>query len=337
MHALLTDRIARSRIRIQHLDMVLKLVERGSVHEAARALGLTQPAVTKALKDLEALFGVPLFYRETKGLRPTPFCLPLERFARDVIFGLDETVASVAALLRGEEGRVTVGAVPGRALTLLTRASGRLQREHPQIVVCVSADPSEELLRRLEVGELDFALATRSAEMKEQDVSFVPIGTDPLALVVAPTHALLALQPVTLHDLAQQSWALPPRPNPARTQIEQAFAQLGEGPPQQVVETAGALATLEFVLNWDAVGVLDAGLARRLENTGMVRVLQTTLAMHGAALGLVTQRRRRMRANAALVYRAVNEQIEREAGERRLLGAAQPRLLDGTAEPLSDA
>ena len=103
-----------------------------------------------------------------------------------------------------------------------------------------------------------------------------------------------------MHDLAQQSWALPPRPNPARSQIEQAFAQLGEGPPQQVVESAGALATLEFVLHWDAVGVLDAALARRLEKAGMVRVLQTSLAIQGAALGLVTQRRRRMRANAAL-------------------------------------
>lgn len=317
MPALLTDRIARSRVRIQHLDMVLKLIERGTVRDAARALGLTQPAVTKSLKELETLFGVPLFYRETKGLRPTPFCAPLERYARDAMYGLEETVAAVTALLRGEEGRVTVGAVPGRALTLLTQATGMLMREHPQIMVCVSADPSEELLRRLDVGELDFALATRSSEMKEQDFAFVPIGTEPLALVVAPDHPLLALQPVTVHDLAMHRWAMPPRPSPARAHIEQAFAQLGDGPPQRVVECAGALATLEFVLHWQTVGVMDARQAARLQEGGMVRVLQATISLQGAALGLVTLRRRRMRANAALVYRAVHEQIESESRARR--------------------
>ena len=328
MHALLTDRIARSRVRILHLEMVLKLVERGSVRDAAKALGLTQPAVTKALKELETLFGVPLFYRETKGLRPTPFCGPLERYARDAMFGLDDAVASMAALLRGEEGRVAAGAIPGRALTLLTEAAGRLQREHPQITVCISADPSDELLRRLEVGELDFALAARPQDLDEQDLSFVSIGTEPLAVVVAPGHPLLAQQPATMPDLALQCWAMPPRPDSARAFLEHAFAQRGDGLPQQLVETSGALATLEYVLHWNALGVVDAALAARLERSGMIAVLRTTLEMQGAPLGLLTHRRRRMRANAALVYRAVNEAIEAQRAHRRHdLGALSRAVL----------
>lgn len=332
MSARLPDRIARSRVRMLHLAMVLKLVERGTVREAARALGMTQPAVTKALKELESLFDVPLFYRETKGLRPTPFCAPLERFARDVMYGLDEAFGAVAALLRGEEGRVSAGAVPGRALTLLSHAAARVQRDHPQVSVCISADPSEELLRRLAVGEVDFVLATRSPELDEQEFSFLAIGSEPLALVVAPAHRLLSLQPATMQDLAIQAWALPPRPDPARTRIEQAFTQRGEAPPQQLVETSGALATVEFVVQHGAVGVLDAGLAARLERAGIIATLQSTLPLQSAALGLVTLKRRRMRANAAMVYRAVTEQIESDGALRRheaaSLGAPAERLAE---------
>lgn len=317
MSARLPDRIARSRVRMLHLAMVLKLVERGTVREAARALGMTQPAMTKALKELESLFDVPLFYRERKGLRPTPFCAPLERFARDVMYGLDEAFASVAQLLRGEEGRVSAGAVPGRALTLLSHAAARVQREHPQVNVCISADPSEELFRRLAAGEIDFALAARSPELDEQEFSFLAIGSEPMALVVAPAHRLLDLQPATMHDLAMQAWALPPRPDPARTRIEQAFGQRGEAPPQQLVETSGALATVEFVIHHGAVGVLDAGLAARLERAGIIATLKSTLPLQSASLGLVTLKRRRMRANAALVYRAVTEQIDADGVLRR--------------------
>src|SRR5690606_14457146 len=136
----------------------------------------------------------PLFYRERKGLRPTPFCAPLERFARDVMYGMEEAFASVAQLLHGEEGRVAAGAVPGRALILLSHAAARVQREHPQVSVCISADPTEELLRRLHAGEIDFALATRSPGLDEEDFSFLAVGSEPLALVVAPAHRLLSLQ-----------------------------------------------------------------------------------------------------------------------------------------------
>src|SRR5690606_33684501 len=146
---------------------------------------------------------------------------------------------------------------------------------------------------------------------------FVPVGTEPQAVVVAPGHLLLDRQPVGLHELSVQCWALPPRPDPVRAHIEQAFAQRGDRPPQQFVECSGVLATLELVLHNRAVGVIDAGLAERMAAKGLVSVLHTTLGLQGSALGLVTLKRRRMRPNAALVYRAVHQQIEQDLAAQR--------------------
>lgn len=300
------QRVARSRARLQHLQMVLILAETGSVREAAQRLGLTQPAVTKALQELESLLGVPLFHRDKRGLTPTVFCAPVERFARDVMLGLEGAMQAVDGLLRGEEGRVAVGAVAGAVLQRLATETRELRARHPQLEVGLRARGTTELLAEVAEGSLDMALVPQGEGLDREEFSVQAAGRQELMCVVAPGHPLLALQPVSSLDLVQHPWALPASGDPLRELVERALGARAEA-PLPVLEAEGCEAMMALARRSQAIAVLEATQAAELVEAGLLARLSTTIALPPLPLVLVVSRRRRLRATAALVYRALHQ------------------------------
>ena len=103
------DRVLRSNLKLKHLQLVVALDEFRHLGRAADFLALTQPAVSKALAEVERLFGHPLFSRSTRGTVPTAEGSRVARFARLVLAEHDRTRDELTALARGGTGRVRVG------------------------------------------------------------------------------------------------------------------------------------------------------------------------------------------------------------------------------------
>ncbi|MCK9507092.1 MAG: LysR family transcriptional regulator [Pigmentiphaga sp.] len=107
----------RSRLRLRHLDLLEALHTLRSVHKAAAQLGMTQPAASKLLVELEDAFGVPLFTRSHRGITPTPYGTALVQKVGVLLADLDGAREEIAALTRGAKragARRRAASRPGR-------------------------------------------------------------------------------------------------------------------------------------------------------------------------------------------------------------------------------
>ena len=120
----------RKRLHMRHLRLALALAEHRSLRRAAAQMALSQPAVTKALHELESVVGTLLFTRHARGIEPTVFGEALIRYARVVLADLDALHDEFAAIAAGEVGKVRLGSIlaPVLASYFLKRA-GELKSE----------------------------------------------------------------------------------------------------------------------------------------------------------------------------------------------------------------
>lgn len=129
--------IIHSRLRLRQLRLMLALEELGSLRRAADEIGMTQPAATKMLHEAEDLLGVKLFERLPRGMRATPFGETLIYYSRMIFAELSGMREELVALESGNLGRVTVGAIPALASSLLTRTIATLKQSHPRLSMSI--------------------------------------------------------------------------------------------------------------------------------------------------------------------------------------------------------
>ena len=147
-----------NRLRLRQVALLLEVQATGTLRAAAEQLGITQPAATVMLKELEAAVGVSLFEREGRGLRATPA-------GAAVMAHFEGLRGSMAALARelddlrlGGGGALAVGSILAPSPTLLTRTVARVKQEQPRLRVAVLTETSDRLLDLLEQGKLDLVI-----------------------------------------------------------------------------------------------------------------------------------------------------------------------------------
>ena len=165
----------------------LAALETGSVTAAARLLNVTQPAASQQLRELERCLGVRLLVRAGGRVMPTPAGAALAGPAGRVQAAVEDAVAAVAAHRAGDTGRLRLGTGATACIYLLPPVLAALRRRMPGLDIIITTGNSEDMLARVEAGDLDVALATLS-------------GPLPRALVATPVleDALLALLPTAL-------------------------------------------------------------------------------------------------------------------------------------------
>ena len=189
--------------------MIFRTVARaGALGAAARELGWTQPAVSQHLRRLEREAGCTLLLRGPRGVRPTEAGTLLLARADAIAAQLDmaeEELAGVAALRRG---RVRLAAFPSASATLVPRALARLGRDNPGIDVALTEAEPPEALTLLRDGQVDLALVFGYREAPVPtlvDLSWVPLGREPVRLVLPPGRAL-DRRGAELGALSEESW-----------------------------------------------------------------------------------------------------------------------------------
>ncbi len=143
---------------LRHLRTLLAIAEFGSFAAAARAVGLTQSAVSLHIRALEEEFGTPLFDRSRRPPTPTPAGRALVAGARQIVDLCEEVRASIQG---GElAGELELGAVPTILASLLPRALSDFQAAHPRVRIRVVSGLSAELAEMVRRGALDLAVVT---------------------------------------------------------------------------------------------------------------------------------------------------------------------------------
>jgi LysR family transcriptional regulator of gallate degradation len=264
----------------------IALTEQHHMPSVAKSLGITQPAVSIAVRQLEDSIGAPLFDRTARGMLPTPAGAALALRLKRALSEMRHAVSDIAALRGVTQGIVTVGALPLGRTRLLPESIAGVVARYPGLRVATMEGSFEALAASLRAGDVDFVLgALRPAEYAS-DLHGAPLAHDELAVVCRRGHPWAHRKRIAPRDLALARWVLPRVGTPNRTLFERAFAARGLPPPDVVVETSD-LAVLRGVLS--SSDFLTAISPHQLSyelRTGLLTVLPAPLADTRRVIGI---------------------------------------------------
>jgi DNA-binding transcriptional LysR family regulator len=251
---------------------------------------LAQPSATKLIRDLERLFGFPLFERLPRGMEPTELGKEVVTLARRLLEELERFAHDVDTKRQGGCGQLIVGVIAGAGSDLVSRALSGLKRQHPLLSVKLVSGTSDETLEMLIDHKLDIAVGAPGNAKQRNLIHYENLGQDPLCIVARKDHPLQRSHGLDLAALRQSAWILPPQSDRIRQIIEREFERVGLMTPENVVECASSSSTLRFVLDSDAVALVPQSAAGDNLYAGVLVELPVALSTSSAAFGVVSRR-----------------------------------------------
>ncbi len=307
-----------SRLRFRQLRLLIALDDEGSLHRAAEQIGMTQPGASKALHEIESIFGAELFSRHTHGLSPNELGRCAVRYARLISTDLGHLRDEMQGILQGHGGRLAIGAIAGAMPTVLVQAMTRLREKQPALSIEVFEDTSARLLHLLGEGRLDMAICRTTVASQPDHFDFEWLCDEYAQITVGPQHPLANATTVTLADLVPYRWIVYPRHMPLRTLLEREFSEAGLPLPAHAIETASTFTSI-LLLQQDPqlIALFSAETAAFFAQSGMACMLPLRIQARTEPFGIVTRR------GAALppAGRLMVEEL-REEGRRRAQASA---------------
>lgn len=270
----------RTRLKLRQLSTLLAIAEAVSLRGAALSLGVSQPAVSKALRDLEGTVGRALFSRTSRGLVPTAHGVVMIDHARRMGRDVEALERSLEAVDRGSSGHLRLGAIPYVSSDWLRRVTTRMVSEEPRIELQLSEGATDRLLAALRAHELDCIVGRITPGNAGRDLVWRPLFEQTLRIVARAGHRLARRgRRLALRNLADAEWVLPERSTPTRRLLEHVFHDAGLAPPQARIETYALRIVESIVGHTDAIAAVPDDIARQFEQRGSIRALHFQWAM----------------------------------------------------------
>jgi DNA-binding transcriptional LysR family regulator len=229
------------------IEYILAVAAKGGIGRAADAIGISQPALTKAVKRVEAQIGLPLFERTANGMTPTHAGAVFLERARRIRLEYEDGLKEMQGIRTGELGVLRMGYSPSIPGTLVLGACRQLLRERPVARLRLRRRLARDLMDLLLAGELDIAVAPvpgrAAGEFAVQE-----LFDDRLVVVADENHPLQRRRKLRLADLATQEWLLPESHITLRQQLDAAFRQQGLPGPNLRIEIDFGSASLYHLM-----------------------------------------------------------------------------------------
>ncbi|MDQ0081013.1 LysR family transcriptional regulator of gallate degradation [Variovorax boronicumulans] len=273
----------------RRLAVIASLAEKRNMPAVAREFGITQPAISSALKDLESGLGVTLFNRNARGLTATPAGEIVAFYFKRVLSELRHIGPDIAASEGTLQGSVNVGALPLGRTQILPLAIASLLARHPGLHVTTVESPYDALAASLRSGDIDFILGALRSASEAKDLQQEPLFEDRISVIARAGHPLARAKRIDFRMLREASWTLSRHGSPSRELLERFFSDARQAPPLPAVET-GDLAVLRgLLLESDMLTAISAHQLRYEIRDGSLVVLDFPLEETRREIGL-TQR-----------------------------------------------
>lgn len=255
-------------ITLRHLRALVALSDLKLIARVSDALGVTQPAVSKQIAELEKIVGVPVVTRDRNRLYLTPIGARLAEHARQALGQLDRAAFDIEAMTSGVSGSVAVGVVSSVAPTLLPSTISLFKRSTPQANVSVSEGHFVELLPQLEAGALDLLIARVWQPQELAGINQMALFSEPVVVVAGQNHPLAQETAVKWADVANFPWILPKPNSVARQAVDALFAANGLSTPTNTVSSLSLALNTELLRAMPVLGLLPQRLAQTQAGRG---------------------------------------------------------------------
>lgn len=278
-------------MNINQLKAFVSIVEKGTFSAAARAVGVSQPAVSLQIQALEEYLGVDLLDRRTKKVQLTEAGKLFYPTALQIVSQIDNAQHQLEELGESVKGRLSVGGstIPGEYV--LPKILGRFKKEYPEVSITLKIGDTNEITEMIISGELQIGLI--GAKPGVAQLSARPFLNDELVFIVPAGHELAQKRTVTLNDLTQAEFILRERGSGTRQTIENHLAQQGItfdnlnvvmelGSSEAVVNAVSSGLGVAITSKWAAERSLKLGeiVTVRIPGPPMVRDLYLIVSKH---------------------------------------------------------
>lgn len=302
---------------LRRLRQVVAIAEAGSFAGAARALTLSQPALSRSLQGLETELGGRLFDRGRGGATPTPLGERVLAHARTLLRQAEEARRDIDLALGCEAGTLRIGAGPYPASISVGLAVARLVGRHPGLEIAVQVDDAESLTRQVLTAELDLAIAELTWTEANDQLHVVKLPTHAGSFFCRASHPLARRQAPTLADVG--SFPLVATPIPGRLHHLLGGAGSGAVPgrpprdatPRPQIEVNTFELIRRIVLDSDAVGLAAAAQISGDRQAGLLVALDLRVPGLETNYGVITLAGRTP-SPAAAAFVEILQQMENE-------------------------
>ncbi len=263
-----TDLLLQKGLKLSQLRMLAELADTGQISHAAIRLGITQPAASRLLSEIERVVGAPVHIRTGRGIGLTPIGEALARRAKRVQMELRDAARDIDDAASGGSGYVRIGAVTGPALDRVLPTLRTARMAFPAITAEVIVATSDILCQQLLSGHIDFAIARLPESPDRKLLDFRIMAAEPVTLVVRRGHPLDGKAGLVPADLLTYDWVMPgPESLLCRAVLARLRAHGLPHPPQRL-STASFLLTLALLQQSNAIAPLALAVADAFASAG---------------------------------------------------------------------
>jgi DNA-binding transcriptional LysR family regulator len=232
------DRVRR-RLKLRDVDILLSVIQTGSMGKAAAALNMSQPAVSKAIAYLEHTLGVRLLDRSRQGVEPTPYGRALVKRGVAMFDELRQGVHDIASLTDPTVGEIRMGGSEHTISAIYSPVIHRLSSQHPRMSFHVIVGDMRTTLQELDARHIDFVVSRMYSRPSEEH-SVEVLFEDPLVVVTGSKNAIARRRKIEIAELLDEPWTLQPHENNFGSFAIEAFRAAGLGPPTISVATTSS-------------------------------------------------------------------------------------------------
>lgn len=285
------ETLLRRGLKLSHLRIVAALAGTGQIGRAAESLGITQPAASRLLAEVERITGHPVHVRAGRGIALTAQGAALARRASRILMEIADTETELDQIGQGGLGHVRLGAVTGPALELVLPTLRAARLAMPSLSTEVEVGPSNHLGALLLAGKLDFVLARRPADADVALFDITMIADEPVSLVTRHDHRLAGARDLAPAALMAYDWLLPGPGAVLRGAVLDRLAELGLPSPAGRVATSSFLLTLAMLQQNNAIAPMATAVARLFAfgPGAPFAILPVDLGIRVAPYGMITR------------------------------------------------
>jgi DNA-binding transcriptional LysR family regulator len=277
-------------MELRQFTHLLAVAEKGTIGKAAESLGLSQPALTKSIRNLEASLKVKLLERRPRGVFPTVYGDAVIARARSMRLHVQDLLGELQSLRVGSGGTVRIGMAQGVASRLIPRATIRVLEHQPNVRFSLLTGAVDRLVEALIAGEIEFAVTPFGGQSFGPAVVEEFLFHDRPMIVMRRNHPLAhhpQLQPQQLIDC---QWVLSNVATPLRRALDQIFVSEKLPAPQPMIESDSVIYTKSLLIETDFAAFFPRDEILAEEKAGLLVGIPVKTEVPARSIGILRRR-----------------------------------------------
>lgn len=295
------------RLKLRHMEILLAVVETGSMAKAGKRLAVSQPAISRAIAEMEHTLGVPIFDRSPHGVEPTQYGRALLKRGIAAFDEVAQAVKDIDFLADPAIGELWIGTAPGLAEGIVLSVLERLSRQYPRVVVHIVPGGLHSQHEALRQRRIEFGFGGTTEPASEDDIDAETLYEEPLTVVASLDNPWSRRRKIKLAELVNEPWTWPAAGTVIDSLVVEAFRANGIEPPRATIYADAYSLRLRLAAGGRFLAIVPASIMKFPGKPGAITVLPVDLPTTRRQIGIMTLKNRTLSPLAQLFIQCARD------------------------------